>query len=91
METFATKNGVSVRAYKGDAMTLLAFDLVADIRKNLAGFTIKYHYKVENEWKDSYIFNRLKFSKAFLQSNPGIPVIDRNSTLYSPIQIILTK
>ena len=86
METFATKNGVSVRAYKGDAMTLLAFDLVPNIRKNLAGFTIKYRYKVENEWKDSYIFNRLKFSKAFLQSNPGIPVIDRNSTLYSPIQ-----
>lgn len=33
METFNKKNGVSVRAYQGDAMTLLAFDLQYALRK----------------------------------------------------------
>jgi hypothetical protein len=86
MEKFATKNGVSLRAYKGDAMTLLAFDLVAGLKNNLAGFTIRYKFKVDNVLQDPYVFNRLKFPDNFFVNNPGIPVQDRNSTLYSPIQ-----
>lgn len=86
MEVFQTKNGVSVRAYKGDAMTLLAFDVTAALKKNLAGFTIKYRYKEAGQFKESYIFNRLKFPPAFFDNNAGIPMEDRNSTLYSPIQ-----
>lgn len=86
MEKFATKNGVSLRAYKGDAMTLLAFDLIASLKNNLAGFTIRYKYKVDNVLQDPYIFNRLKFPDSFFVNNPGIPIQDRNSTLYSPIQ-----
>jgi hypothetical protein len=86
MEKFETNNGVSVRAYKGDAMTLLSFDLATNLRANLAGFTIKYTYKAGNESQESYIFNRLKFPDVFFQNNPHIPDKDRNSTLYSPIQ-----
>jgi|SRR5688500_15413992 len=86
MEKFSTKNGVSVMAYKGDAMTLLAFDLASNRRKNLAGFTIRYKYKVNGEWQQSYIFNRLKFPKSFFDAHSEIPPEDRNSTLYSPIQ-----
>ena len=86
MEKFETKNGVSVRAYKGDAMTLLAFDVTVGLKKNLAGFTIRYKFKVENVLNDAYIFNRLKFPDAFFINNSGIPIKDRNSTLYSPIQ-----
>lgn len=38
----ATKNGCSVKAYQGDAKTLLAFNLPdRDSARNLAGFTIK--------------------------------------------------
>lgn len=86
MEKFETKNGVSVRAYKGDAMTLLAFDLIPRLNNNLAGFTIYYRYKVDGNWEDFYVFNRMKFPEVFYQNNPDIPFKDKNSTLYSPIQ-----
>jgi hypothetical protein len=86
MEKFATKNGVSVRAYKGDAMTLLAFDLSGDLIQNLAGFTIGYKYKVGTTWFQSYLYNRMKFPDVFFTNNPDVPHADRNSTLYSPIQ-----
>ena len=86
MEKFETKNGVSVRAYKGDAMTLLAFDLIAALKQNLAGFTIRYSFKNGNILENPFMYNRLKFPDSFFVNNPGIPVQDRNSTLYSPIQ-----
>jgi hypothetical protein len=41
MKAFQSKNGVSVTAYQGDAMTLLAFDLAANRRTNLTGFSIR--------------------------------------------------
>ncbi|MGN6297178.1 MAG: hypothetical protein ACTHM7_10395 [Ginsengibacter sp.] len=44
MEKFVTKNGVSIRAFKGDAMTLLAFDLADNLKENFAGFSISYKY-----------------------------------------------
>ena len=86
MEKFKTKNGVSVRAYKGDAMTLLAFDLTSDLKKNLAGFSISYKYKVDDKWTLSYLYNRMIFPETFFTKNPSVPHADRNSTLYSPIQ-----
>lgn len=86
MEKFVAKNGVSFRAYKGDAMTLLAFDVTARLKNNLAGFTIRYKFKNGDRWEEPYVYNRLKFPKAFFTNNPEIPVVDRNSTLYSPIQ-----
>jgi PLD-like domain len=86
MQKFQSKNGVSVMAYKGDAMTLLAFDLTAALKNNLAGFSIKYRYKTGDVWEEHYIYNRLKFPDSFFVNNPLIPVVERNSTLYSPIQ-----
>ncbi|MBC7933897.1 MAG: hypothetical protein H7Y86_00865 [Rhizobacter sp.] len=86
MEIFKSKNGVSVRAYKGDAMTLLAFDVSAALKKNLAGFSIQYRFKDGAHWLEPYVYNRLKFPAGFFTNNPGIPFEDRNSTLYSPIQ-----
>ena len=82
MQILKSRNGVSVSAYKGDAMTLLAFDLSSSRRKDLAGFTIFYTVKGIGD----YIYNRLCFPDIFLKNNPHIPVVSRNSTLYSPIQ-----
>jgi hypothetical protein len=91
MEVSATakKNGkdvVFIKAYKGDAMSLLVFDLDEELRDDLAGFTIFYKYEVDGERQESYMFNRLVFPDDFLTGNPQIPKKDRNSTLYSPIQ-----
>ncbi len=86
MEVYKTKNSVSVRAYKGDAMTLLAFDVAASLKKNLAGFTIQYSFFEDGKLQEYFMYNRLKFPNTFFTNNPGIPFEDRNSTLYSPIQ-----
>ena len=83
MENFIEKNGVSVRAFKGDAMTLLAFDLKEELRANLAGFTIKYGLK--NDTKQNYMYNRLSFPDSVIIAS-NIPETEKNSTLYAPIQ-----
>src|SRR5262249_34059528 len=56
-----TNGAVSLKAYRGDAKTLLAFNLSAEnARKNLAGFTIQ----VKPEGKDAYyLHNNLQFEK----------------------------
>ncbi|MFZ1591565.1 MAG: phospholipase D-like domain-containing protein [Chitinophagales bacterium] len=85
METFNKKNGVSVRAYQGDAMTLLAFDLQYALRKNLAGFTIRYGFEVNGNKQFAYLYNRMIFPASFYQANQ-VPFTEKNSTLYAPIQ-----
>ena len=84
MEIFKTKNGVSVRAYKGDAITLLAFDVVDQLLLNLAGFTIFYRCKQKSS-PGKFLYNRLTFNDELIKNN-AIPLNDKNSTLYSPIQ-----
>ncbi|MEC5156471.1 hypothetical protein [Chryseobacterium sp. MP_3.2] len=42
MQNFKTKNGVSVRAYSGDAIVLLAFEVASSLATNLAGFSISF-------------------------------------------------
>src|SRR5882762_3218451 len=42
MTTTKKNDGFSVKAYQGDAKTLLAFDLPQGKAKGLAGFTISY-------------------------------------------------
>jgi hypothetical protein len=86
MESTKSKNGVTVRLYKGDAMTLLAFDVADNLKENLAGFTIQYSYKKGNVLETPFAFNRLSFPDAFFLNNPDIPKRERNSTLFSPIQ-----
>jgi hypothetical protein len=51
-------SSMSVRAYRGDAKTLLAFDLLDTSNvKDLAGFTIE----CRPEGKDPYLHNMLQF------------------------------
>lgn len=76
------KNMISVRAYKGDAMTLLCFDVDESLSESLAGFTIKFVNARENK----FIYNRMIFSDAFRTKNPQIPKADKNSTLFAPLQ-----
>ncbi len=86
MEITKSKNGVTARLYKGDAMTFLAFDVADNLKENLAGFTIQYSYKKGGVLEEPFAFNRLSFPDAFFVNNPSIPKIGRNSTLFSPIQ-----
>ena len=58
---FANKGDFSVRAYRGDAKTLLAFNLTDKSKaKDLAGFTIKIQPKGLDAF---YIQNNLRFEK----------------------------
>jgi PLD-like domain len=54
----ASQNGFSVKAYRGDAKTLLAFNLTKAKSKNLAGFTIACK---PGRKKEYYIWNFLQF------------------------------
>lgn len=66
MDVLKTKNGVSVRAYKGDAMTLLAMDLDKKLTPNFTGFSIK----VTPPGKPSFfLFNRLCYSPDVQKKN----------------------
>ncbi len=76
------KDLVSVRAYKGDAMTLLAFDLDESLLENFVGFSVR----VKQGERDPYFLtNRLSFKPAILKKN-GIDDREKLSTLYSPYQ-----
>ena len=68
MEKFATKNGVSVRAYRGDAMTLLCFDVKKNMLENFTGFTIKITPPGTNH-RAYYLYNRISYSPAVLASS----------------------
>lgn len=54
-----SKNKFSVKAYRGDAKTLLAFNMPQDKAKDLAGFTICCGPKNNASY---YLFNALQFS-----------------------------
>lgn len=82
MEQFASKKGVSVFAYKGDAMTLLAFDLDKALTKNFVGFTIK----VNAANRTYYIYNRLTFKNAIKFHREPKNDTEKLSTEFSPIQ-----
>src|SRR5262249_24345012 len=61
MASVSTKKGkLSVRAYRGDAKTLLAFNLTKAAAKNLAGFTV--HVQPQGQ-APYYLFNFLRFEK----------------------------
>jgi hypothetical protein len=78
MVDVSRRNGnFSVKAYRGDAKTLLAFDLAKASTKNLAGFTIQCEPKGVAPY---YIFNQLQYEKpgnhAQLASEPAYSSIN---------------
>ena len=80
MNTTNQKNGFSVKAYQGDARTLLAFNLVKAKAKNLAGFTIQ----VGPDGKKPYfLFNTLRFEKP--KAHAQVVTEPPNSSVNSPI------
>ncbi len=81
MEVYKEINGVTVWAYQGDAMTLLAFDLDKGLCENFVGFTIR----IQAGGRDYYLSNRLSFKTAILKLN-HIDRKEQKSTLFSPIQ-----
>ena len=64
-----SKNGLHVKAYTGDSMTLLAFDIDEKLNKsNFVGFTIQYKTP---KGKKYYLYNSLNFegNEALTHSN----------------------
>lgn len=59
MSVTKEKNGFSVKAYQGDAKTLLAFNLPKAKTKNLAGFTVEIQPADADQ--GFYLQNRLQF------------------------------
>src|ERR1700729_2557017 len=57
MFVHAAVSGCSVKAYRGDAKTLLAIDLAAEQTTDLAGFTISYTANGQTE----FVSNELQF------------------------------
>jgi hypothetical protein len=55
----ATKDGLTVKVYRGDGSAMLAFNLDKQKTKNLAGFAIK---RTSPDGKSAYLTNRLHFS-----------------------------
>lgn len=82
MQVTASKNGVSLTAYQGDAMTLLAFDLDKTKIINFAGFSIKVTPPGKSAY---YLFNRLCYPETVTYAGQSKPA-DRITTQFSPIQ-----
>jgi phosphatidylserine/phosphatidylglycerophosphate/cardiolipin synthase-like enzyme len=76
------KDLVGVRAHKGDATTLLAFDLDQSLLDNFVGFSVRV---TQGNRPPYYLTNRLAFAPAILKKN-GIDDKEKLSSLYSPFQ-----
>jgi len=76
------KELVRFRAYKGDAMTLLAFDLDESLLENFVGFSVRV---AQGNRKPYFLYNRLSFKPAILKKN-GIDDKEKLSSEYSPFQ-----
>lgn len=82
MEAFNSKKGVSVFAYKGDAMTLLAFDLSAHRTAGFVGFTVH----VTANSRKFYLYNRMTFKNNIKVHKQPKDDREKLSTEFSPIQ-----
>jgi phosphatidylserine/phosphatidylglycerophosphate/cardiolipin synthase-like enzyme len=71
---------VTVRAYVGDAKTLLAFNLLKKHTRNLAGFTIQVR---AGTMKPYYILNNLQFEKP--ADHAQDPTLPPNSSFNAPM------
>jgi hypothetical protein len=84
MNIYSTKtNGVAVKAYPGDAMTLLAFDLTGDLTKDCVGFTIQF---ITPKGKLFYLPNRLNFDVPGPAASVAGKIHKSYSSLDAPIQ-----
>jgi phosphatidylserine/phosphatidylglycerophosphate/cardiolipin synthase-like enzyme len=72
-----SKNGLKVRAYKGDAMTMLCFDLAEARTKNCVGFSIQC---VTPANKAFFLYNRLSFDEALTDHNANAATLAEAST-----------
>ncbi|HEX8078023.1 MAG TPA: phospholipase D-like domain-containing protein, partial [Chthoniobacterales bacterium] len=79
--TAKNNNGFSVKAYQGDAKTLLAFNLTKPRTKNLAGFTIEYRPGTTGPF---YLPNQLRFEdpSKHVQDSTQPPTSTLNAPLH---------
>jgi PLD-like domain len=75
-------NGLTIRAYEGDAKALLAFSLTEDKLKNLAGFTVACTPKGKATY---YLFNQLQLE------DPDKHVQNKTEPSYSSINAPIQK
>jgi len=75
-----SKGPLSVRAYVGDAKTLLAFNLNKTAARNLAGFTIQVRAGTLDPY---YILNNLQFKKP--ADHAQDPTLPANSSFNAPL------
>jgi len=77
-----TKSSLTVKAYPGDAKTLLAFNLDKSDTKNLAGFTVQYQAPGQQPF---YLQNELRFEQ------PGKHAQDPKEPPFSSINAPIHK
>lgn len=82
MEKFSKNKGVSLYAYKGDAMTLLAFDLEEDLVENFVGFTVN----VSANGRSFYLYNKMKFKSSIKLPRQPVSKNELLSSEFSPFQ-----
>ncbi len=80
MATKKPKNGMSVKTYRGDAKTLLAFNLPKAKTKNLAGFTILVKPKGKTPF---FLHNQLRFEDPSKHAQDA--KLPANSSFNAPI------
>ena len=74
------KSGITVKAYRGDAKTLLAFNLPKEKTKNLAGFTVKV---TPGNKEPFYLQNQLRFEDPTKHAQDA--KLPANSSFNAPI------
>jgi phosphatidylserine/phosphatidylglycerophosphate/cardiolipin synthase-like enzyme len=72
-----SKNGFKVRAYKGDAMTMLCFDLAEEKTQNCVGFSIQC---ITPANKAFFLYNRLAFDMPLTNTNTNAAKLAEAST-----------
>lgn len=84
MNILQSNDTLSVKAYKGDAMTLLAFNLDKSKTNNFTGFSIRVTVPGR---KPYYLFNRMTYSpEVMAKSGIDVTKVEINNMLYSPLQ-----
>ncbi len=78
----ATKDGLTVKVYRGDGAAMLAFNLDEKLTKDLAGFAVK---RTAPDGKSAYLNNRLHFTSS-VTSDTKMEDIGGHPTNEAPLQ-----